>query len=330
MPVSPVSGTAEGMKKHILVVGAGAWGCALALHLHRTGAHVHIWARSPEQRLASGAMPHLPDTPLPFSIPVSRTIPSRVDTTLVVIPVQQLASVLPLLPIAPTILCCKGVERSTQSFPLEILHRIRPDLAGAVLSGPNFAHEIAAGLPAAAVLAAPELSEAHRLAKQLSSPVFRLYASQDCVGVQLGGAAKNVIAIAAGITIGANLGENARAALVTRGLAETARLATALGGLPATLSGLAGMGDLLLTCTGASSRNYQMGLALGRGAQTEDALAALPGVAEGATTASALLGLAHSHGVSVPIIETVSQFLANTLTLSQAQKALLNRPLKAE
>lgn len=318
------------MTNRILVVGAGAWGCALALHAARTNAQVHLWARTPSARLATGAMPRLPDFPLPPSITVSDTIVHTVTATLVVVPVQHLASVLPMLPHAPTLLCCKGVERSSLSFPLEVLARVRPDLAGAILSGPNFAHEIAAGLPAAAVIAAPEGKNATTLAQLLSTPTFRLYASTDCIGVQLGGAAKNVIAIAAGTAIGAGLGENARAALITRGLAETSRLAAALGGMPATLAGLSGMGDLVLTCTGEASRNYQMGLALGRGTSTNAALAGLPGVAEGATTAGALVGTAQQHGVSVPIMETVAEFLSQKLSLIEAQHRLLNRPLKAE
>ncbi|OUI87058.1 NAD(P)H-dependent glycerol-3-phosphate dehydrogenase [Acetobacter tropicalis] len=319
------------MNRHILVMGAGAWGSALALHMHRTGARVQAWARNPASRLPSGAMPRLPDWPLPADVTVSDTIPAKPDLILVVVPVQHLASVLPLLPQGvPAILCCKGVERASQTFPLDVLARVRPECPGAVLSGPNFAHEIAAGLPAAAVVAAPRMEQALTWAAAVSSPTFRLYASDDCTGVQLGGAAKNVIAIAAGTAMGAGLGENARAALITRGLAETGRLAAALGGQPATLAGLAGMGDLVLTCTGAASRNYQMGLALGRGAGAEDAAAALPGVAEGVTTASALLGLARAHGVAVPIIETVSDFLAKTLTLEEARSRLLDRPLKAE
>ncbi|MFT9384745.1 MAG: NAD(P)H-dependent glycerol-3-phosphate dehydrogenase [Acetobacter orientalis] len=318
------------MTKRILVIGAGAWGCALALHAARTQAQVHLWARNPTGRLPSGAMPRLPDFPLPDSITVSDKIPSTVSATLVVVPVQHLASVLPLLPAAPTLLCCKGVERNTLAFPLEVLARMRPDVSGGILSGPNFAHEIAAGLPAAAVIAAQAEQNAQALTHLLATPLFRLYASTDCMGVQLGGAAKNVIAIAAGTAIGAGLGENARAALITRGLAETARLAAVLGGSATTLAGLSGMGDLVLTCTGTASRNYQMGLALGRGVQTDTALAGLPGVAEGATTAGALLALAQKHGVSVPIIETVSDLLTQKLSLAQAQDRLLSRPLKQE
>ncbi|MFT9258564.1 MAG: NAD(P)H-dependent glycerol-3-phosphate dehydrogenase [Acetobacter sp.] len=319
------------MSRQILVLGAGAWGTALALHAARTGAYVRVWARTAAP-LPSGAMPKLPDFPLPGTIRVSSAPPvGTFDCALVAIPTQHLATVLPLLPAdVPTILCCKGIERGTLAFPLDILARIRPDLPGAVLSGPNFAREIAAGLPAAAVIAAGNMVRASALADLLSTPTFRLYASHDCSGVQLGGAAKNVMAVAAGITIGAGLGENARAALITRGLAEMTRLALALGAQAATLAGLSGLGDLLLTCTGNASRNYQMGLALGQGAKTQDAVAGLPGVAEGVTTAEALLTLARQHGVDAPITECIAAFLEGRLTLAQAQARLLGRPLKSE
>lgn len=319
------------MKHRILVMGAGAWGTALALHMARTGAQVYLWARNPA-RLPSGAMPRLPDFPLPDSITVSSAPPpADVACALMVIPTQHMASVLPLVPVGvPAVLCCKGIERSTLAFPLDVLHRLRPDMPGAVLSGPNFAREVAANLPAASVVASANMELARKLVDLLSTPRLRLYASADITGVQLGGAAKNVIAVAAGITIGAGLGENARAALITRGLAEITRLGVALGAQPATLAGLAGLGDLLLTCTGEASRNYQMGLALGRGNAAQSALATLPGVAEGVTTADALLALARHHKVDVPITACIAAFLEGKITLPQAQEQLLTRPLRTE
>lgn len=328
---SGASGTARSMNKPFLVMGAGAWGTALALHVARTGAQVHLWARS-TSTLPSGAMPRLPDFPLSASVQVTSTLADTAyEAVLVAIPTQSLSSIMPLLPTGiPAILCCKGIERQSLAFPLDILARERPDVPGAVLSGPNFAHEIAAGLPAAAVIAAPQIALARHLTDTLATPLFRLYASQDCTGVQLGGAAKNVIAVAAGICIGAGLGENARAALITRGLAEITRLACALGGQAATLAGLAGLGDLLLTCTGNQSRNYRMGLALGSGASTTEALASLPGVAEGVTTADALVTLAAQAGVEAPITQCIAAFLEGRLTLSHAQAQLLSRPLKEE
>ena len=319
------------MTDPVFVLGGGAWGTALALHASRTGAQVYLWART-AQTLPNGAMPRLPEYPLPAGVQVCATLPRVVPAcVLVAVPTQHLASVLPMLPAGvPAILCCKGIERQTLAFPLDILARERRDVPGAVLCGPNFAREIAAGLPAAAVLAAPDPARAQALSHLLSTPLFRLYASTDCAGVQLGAAAKNVIAVASGVTIGAGLGENARAALITRGLAEITRLATALGGQPATLAGLAGLGDLLLTCTGASSRNYQMGLALGQGMSTHTALGSLPGVAEGVTTAAALQALGRMHKVDTPITDCIAAFMEGRITLEKATHSLLSRPLKSE
>ncbi|GAN70931.1 glycerol-3-phosphate dehydrogenase [NAD(P)+] [Acetobacter syzygii] len=325
------SGTDTGMSDPVFVLGGGAWGTALALHAARTGAQVHLWARN-TQTLPNGAMPRLPDYPLPPAVQACSTLPAVTPgCVLVAIPTQHLATVLPMLPAGiNAVLCCKGIERQTLAFPLDILARERPDVPGAVLCGPNFAREIAAGLPAAAVLAAPDHTRAQALSSLLSTPLFRLYASTDCVGVQLGAAAKNVIAVASGVTIGAGLGENARAALITRGLAEITRLAIALGGHAATLAGLAGLGDLLLTCTGAASRNYQLGMALGQGMTTHTALNSLPGVAEGVTTASALQALARSHGVETPITDCIAAFMEGQISLPQATHSLLSRPLKSE
>ncbi|MBS0988808.1 NAD(P)H-dependent glycerol-3-phosphate dehydrogenase [Acetobacter okinawensis] len=319
------------MTDPVFVLGGGAWGTALALHASRTGAQVYLWART-AQTLPNGAMPRLPEYPLPASVQVCATLPCVAPAcVLLAVPTQHLASVLPMLPAGvPAILCCKGIERQTLAFPLDILARERSDIPGAVLCGPNFAREIAAGLPAAAVLAAPDPARAQALSHLLSTRLFRLYASTDCAGVQLGAAAKNVIAVASGVTMGAGLGENARAALITRGLAEITRLATALGGQPATLAGLAGLGDLLLTCTGASSRNYQMGLALGQGMSTHTALGSLPGVAEGVTTAAALQALARTHGVETPITDCIAAFMEGRITLTQATHSLLSRPLRSE
>ncbi|MBS0966692.1 MAG: NAD(P)H-dependent glycerol-3-phosphate dehydrogenase [Acetobacter okinawensis] len=319
------------MTDPVFVLGGGAWGTALALHASRTGAQVYLWART-AQTLPNGAMPRLPEYPLPAGVQVCATLPCVAPAcVLLAVPTQHLASVLPILPAGvPAILCCKGIERQTLAFPLDILARERSDVLGAVLCGPNFAREIAAGLPAAAVLAAPDPARAQALSHLLSTPLFRLYASTDCAGVQLGAAAKNVIAVASGVTMGAGLGENARAALITRGLAEITRLATALGGQPATLAGLAGLGDLLLTCTGASSRNYQMGLALGQGMSTHTALGSLPGVAEGVTTAAALQALARTHGVETPITDCIAAFMEGRITLAQATHSLLSRPLRSE
>ncbi len=319
------------MSKQILIFGAGAWGTALALHVARAGYHVHLWGRKAFP-LSSGAMPCLPEFPLPPTICVSSDLPTTsLCCVLIAIPTQSISSIMPLLPKGvPTLLCCKGIEKDTLSFPLDILARKRPDISGAVLSGPNFAHEIATGLPAASVIAASDVAYARIFVDKLSTPIFRLYASSDITGVQLGGAAKNVIALAAGITMGANLGQNARAALITRGLAEITRLALSLGAHPATLAGLSGLGDLLLTCTSHVSRNYKLGFDLGKGVSLQKAISDLPGVAEGLTTASALLALARTHQVDAPITECITAFLEGQLNLAQAQKLLLSRPTKDE
>lgn len=318
--------------KRIAVIGAGSWGIALALQAARAGAMVQLWARNPATRLPNGAMPRLADHPLPESITVTDSLVMDADMVLSVVPMKYFAAVLKdVQTTAPVVLCCKGVEPDSLHFPLDILKDTRSDLNGAILSGPNFAHEVADGLPAAAVIAAAQPGLARSLADLLGTPRFRLYDSTDIAGVQLGGAAKNVIAIAAGATIGAGLGENARAALVTRGLAEISRLAEALGGQAVTMAGLAGVGDLLLTCTGGSSRNYRVGLALGQGSTLEETSAALGGgVAEGVATAGALAALARRKGVSVPIIDSVTDLVEGRADLETVMTCLLTRPAGPE
>ncbi|AHI24537.1 glycerol-3-phosphate dehydrogenase [Komagataeibacter xylinus] len=315
----------------IAVIGAGAWGTALALQAARAGAEVSLWARNPATMSAGRVMPRLPGYALPPSITVSDVMPRQADLILLACPMQHLrTTACAVPPCAPLIACCKGIEQATGLMPLQVLGEIFPHSVLGVLSGPNFAHEIAAGLPAAAVLASTDRTQARRLADLLTTPAFRLYASDDPTGVQLGGAAKNVIAIAAGAAIGAKLGENARAALITRSIAELSRLSHALGGRPETLSGLAGIGDLLLTCTGAASRNYRLGLAIGQGTPAQQAADALEGVAEGRATAPALLQLARQHGVSTPVIATVTSLLAGTIDMDDASQLLLSRPVGHE
>jgi glycerol-3-phosphate dehydrogenase (NAD(P)+) len=213
-------------------------------------------------------------------------------------------------------------------LPLEVVEALHPGLGAAYLTGPNFAHEVAEGMPAAAVLASADPTLREGLAAMLGTPGFRLYGNDDPIGAQLGGAAKNVIAIAAGAVIGAGLGENARAALITRGLAELSRLAAALGGRAETVMGLSGLGDLLLTCTGPASRNFSLGLALGRGESLADILASRTSVTEGVATAPALL--ARAACVDLPICAGVAALLAGRTTLAQAMAALLARPRRDE
>ncbi|MBV1833160.1 NAD(P)H-dependent glycerol-3-phosphate dehydrogenase [Novacetimonas pomaceti] len=315
----------------IAVIGAGAWGIALAIQAARAGARVHLWARRPETLSSRRTLPRLPDASLPERITLSADMPERADAILFAVPTQHLRDICARVPpVAPMIACCKGVELSTCLLPTQIMAQVHPTVAHGVLSGPNFAHEIAAGLPAASVLACDSAVRARALGDLLTTPSFRLYASDDPTGVQVGGAAKNVIAIAAGATIGADMGENARAALMTRSIAELGRLSHALGGRAETLSGLAGIGDLILTCTGGASRNQTLGLALGRGESLASIMARGNGVIEGVTTAPALLELARAHGVSVPVIETVALLLEGTIDLSDARARLLNRPVGQE
>lgn len=300
----------------VAILGAGAWGCALATQATRAGTAVTLWARNPARARTT--------------LPVTDILPDQGhDAILLAVPVQHLRDVLARFrPAAPVVVCAKGIEASTGMLPLEIIGSVHPHLAGAVLSGPNFAAEIAAGLPAAAIVAATDPAVRATVIGLLASSNFRLYGNDDPVGAQLGGAAKNVIAIAAGVVAGAGLGENARAALITRGLAELTRCVVALGGRAETVAGLSGLGDLLLTCTGAASRNYRCGLALGRGATLADALAASPGVVEGVATAPALLARAGS--VDLPVCTAVAALLAGRLTVETAAAALLSRPMRDE
>ncbi|WP_298285791.1 NAD(P)H-dependent glycerol-3-phosphate dehydrogenase [Acidocella sp.] len=317
------------MNDQINVIGAGAWGTALAVLLARAGKRVVLWARTPEmvaEMAATRAAPRLPGIMLPDNLAVTADMP-QAGTSLVVVPTQHLRALLPRLPQSgPLVLCCKGLEIGSLMLP--------PEFAGgerlAVLTGPNFAHEVAAGLPAAAVLATPDEMLRAELIGRLRTDSLRLYGSPDMLGAALGGAAKNVIAIAAGVVMGAGLGENARAALITRGLAEIARLALAIGGRAETVSGLSGLGDLLLTCTGPSSRNYSLGFALGQGSSLAAVLGQRTSVTEGVTTAPALLSRAQRAGVEMPITEAVTRLLAGERTVAQTMAGLMGRALKDE
>ncbi len=309
----------------ICVVGAGAWGTALAVHCARIGHNVTLWARDPGPVAARRESPRLPGVTLPDRVTVAGTLPSRADAVLMATPVQHLRQALAIpRPDAPVVLCMKGLETGTNLFPAEIVAAAAPGTPTLVLTGPNFAHELARGLPAAAVLAGADPAWRAALLPMLGSRGYRLYGSGDPVGAQVGGAAKNVAAIAAGIAIGAGLGENARAALVTRSLAEIARLAEALGGSARTVSGLSGLGDLMLTCAGAASRNYRLGLAIGGGAAPGAARRAIGAAVEGMDAAPALL--ARSAGVSCPIIAGVAAILASETDVAGAITRLLDRP----
>lgn len=318
------------MSERIAVIGAGAWGTALAILFARAGKDVTLWARD-ELRAAdmraTRRNPRLPAAILPENLTITHEMPAGAEILLLAVPMQHLRFILPLLPPGPPVLlCCKGLERDTLLLPPELVAG-RP---AAMLTGPNFAHEIAAGLPAAAVLALEDAALRAALMAELHTSSLRLYGSADVIGAALGGAAKNVIAIAAGVVIGAGLGENARAALITRGLAEIARLATALGGKSETISGLSGLGDLLLTCTGPSSRNFSLGLALGQGQSLDQILRHRTEVTEGVATAPALLARAGAAGVDMPITAAVTELLSGAKNIPETMAALMGRALKDE
>ena len=316
----------------VAVIGAGAWGTALAIQAARAGAVVTLWARDPTRAAAIEASrenPRLPGARLPKAVRMTAELPSAADAFLIAVPTQHMRAVAARLPpVAPMVCCAKGVEAGTLRLPLEILAELHSNAPAAVLTGPNFAAEIAAGLPAASVVAAVDPTLRARIADLLATRTFRVYGNDDPIGAQVGGAAKNVIAIAAGAVVGASLGENARAGLISRGLAELARLATALGGRAETVMGLSGLGDLVLTCTSPTSRNYSLGLALGRGEVLADILAARTTVAEGVATAPALV--ARAGEVDMPICRAVADWLQGRTTLARAIADLLGRQRRDE
>ena len=322
----------------IAVLGAGAWGTALAIHAARLGHPTILWARDPARAAALATAREnarlLPGASFPPTLRITAdpAEAAEAELALLAVPTQPLRAVLARLPTAlpPLILCCKGLEAGTARLPLEVLAEARPGHPAGVLSGPNFAHEVAAGLPAASVVASADAALRQMTQALLSGGRLRLYASADTVGVQLGGAAKNVLAIAAGVATGAGFGENARAALITRGLAELSRLVVGLGGEATTAAGLSGLGDLLLTATGSSSRNASLGLALGRGLTLAEALAGREGVTEGVATAPALLARAAAAGVELPICAIVAALLDGQLDATGALHALLDRPPRDE
>ena len=327
------------MKDHIAIIGAGAWGTALAIQAHRAGQRAMLWARDPARaaliELSRANERLLPGVTLPADITITADAGqalNRAALILLVVPAQALRPVLQRLPPlpAPVLICAKGVEAGSLMLPLEIHAQTHPGMAAGVLSGPNFAHEVARGLPAAAVVASHDAGLRALGVARLGSAGFRLYGGDDAVGAEIGGAAKNVIAIAAGAVMGAGLGENARAALITRGLAEIARLATALGGRADTVAGLSGLGDLLLTATGPGSRNTSLGMALGRGESLTEILAARQGVTEGVTTAPALVARAAQLGVDLPICAAVAELVRGRVTVQEAVARLLARPRRDE
>ncbi|MHB8797650.1 MAG: NAD(P)H-dependent glycerol-3-phosphate dehydrogenase [Thermoanaerobaculia bacterium] len=330
--------------KKIAIVGTGAWGTALAIHGARAGLAVSLLGYRDDivdDLARTRAHPALPGAePLPALVEPTMSPDAAFDGAEAVlwsVSVQFTASELERLgpwlrrglPLAST---SKGIEIGTHRRTSQMMvDALGSDVPIAVLSGPTFAIEVARGLPTVAVVACADAGVAERLQKGLASPTFRLYRSSDVVGVEIAGATKNVVAIAAGIVDGLKLGQNTRAALLTRALAEIRRLGTRLGGQPETFSGLAGVGDLILTATGDLSRNRRVGLALASGLSVDEALASLGGqVAEGVPTAGAIVELARTVGVEMPISETVMSILAGTMTPREAVSRLMTRSLKEE
>ncbi|MBR0692551.1 NAD(P)H-dependent glycerol-3-phosphate dehydrogenase [Bradyrhizobium lablabi] len=319
----------------VSVIGAGAWGTALACVAARAGRSVTLYARNPAhaaQIQAARINPRLADIRLDSAIDVTSDIAAaaRADIVLAATPAQHVrAAVSHLAPHVrhgtPVIACAKGIEHGTHRFMTEVIAEAAPRATPAILSGPSFADDVARGLPTAVTLAAGNESLAASLVQALGSSTFRPYHTTDVRGVEIGGAAKNVLAIAAGIVVGRNLGASALAALTTRGFSELARFGRACGARAETLSGLSGLGDLLLSCSTAQSRNFALGIALGRG---EAAPAGK--LAEGAFTAPVLVELAASQKVDMPVSQAVAAILGNRLTIDAAIEGLLTRPFKAE
>lgn len=310
----------------VIVAGAGAFGTALALVLDRAGRSVTLWARTPEKILYKRENPRLPGVLLPESILITdRADPTAQDLLLLATPMQALGGF--LLQHAPEargmVACCKGVDLATGQGPTSLIAQ-HCDAPTAILTGPSFASDLARGLPTALTLASSDASLGETLQQELSSDTMRLYLSDDPVGAELGGALKNVIAIACGICIGAGLGESARAALMTRGYAEMQRMALAMGARAETLSGLSGFGDLALTCTSTQSRNFSFGFAMGKGTQAPEA------TTEGRATAQAIVTLAAQHEIEMPIAKAVAGMVTGSITLNQALEQLLSRPLGKE
>jgi glycerol-3-phosphate dehydrogenase (NAD(P)+) len=325
--------------QRIAVVGGGAWGTALANAAALAGREVCFWMRDPDRarslREARENARYLPGVRLHERVRPSADLAdlADADAALLVVPAQTvraatqaIAGALPAG--APLVVCAKGIERGTGLFPSDVAREIRPGSPVAALSGPSFADDVARGLPTAVTLACAEAATAGALAEALSGPSFRLYRGTDIRGVEIGGAAKNVLAIACGAVVGRGLGESAKAALTARGFAELMRFARACGGRPETLMGLSGLGDLVLTCGSAHSRNFAFGERLGRGVPVAEAAAGK--LAEGASTAAVLVALARAKGVDMPIAEAVEAVIAGSIGIDAAIEALMSRPLRAE
>lgn len=323
----------------IAVIGAGAWGVALANVTVRAGRAVSLWARDPQAvRFLNDVRqtPRLPGVHLAESITCTADLHAAVqsDAVLLAVPAQACRAVAcalapALAPGTPVIACAKGIERGSRKFITDVIAETLPQAVPAILSGPSFADDVARGLPTAVTLAVADEALARALASALGSATFRPYHASDVRGVEIGGAAKNVLAIAVGIATGCKLGASAAAALTTRGFAELMRFGRAYGARAETLTGLSGLGDLILTCSSLQSRNFALGVALGEGRTPGEALAACK-LAEGAYTAQVLIEMAAERAIDMPISRAVAAVLDGSLTVAGAIDALLTRPFRAE
>lgn len=326
----------------ISIIGAGAWGTALGALWAQAGSSVALIARDAAQAAMMQETRqnsrYLPGVTLPPTLAVESDLAAVPEAGIVVIavPAQAMRATLSglkqagLLHTTPLVLCSKGIELGTGMMMADVVEESLPGQRFAILSGPNFAGEVARGLPTASVIACEDAALRTSLVTTLAAPSFRLYGGDDIVSVEIAGAVKNVLAIACGIAHGRKLGENARAALITRGLAEIKRLAAACGGKAETLFGLSGVGDTVLTCSSPTSRNMSFGVEIGLGHRAEDILRQRQSVVEGVPTAAAVLALAARHQVDMPISAAVKAVLADELTVDEAIRALLERPLRGE
>jgi glycerol-3-phosphate dehydrogenase (NAD(P)+) len=324
--------------QRIAVLGGGAWGTALALTCARAGRDVTLWEHEPGNAASLETKREslfLPGVRLDDGIKVTRALAeaSRSDAILLVVPAQAMRSVVKSLAQtisagSPVIACAKGIEHGTHKYMSDIIAECAPNAVPAILSGPSFAADVARGLPTAVTLAAADGKLAGDLAQAIASASFRPYHSTDVRGVEIGGATKNVLAIAAGIVTGRGLGASAAAALTTRGFAELVRFGKAYGAKPETMTGLSGLGDLILTCSSPQSRNFSFGVALGKGEKPDGA--AHGKLAEGAFTAPVLLEMAREKNIEMPISAAVAAVLAEKLSVDKAIESLLTRPIKSE
>jgi glycerol-3-phosphate dehydrogenase (NAD(P)+) len=324
---------------HIAVIGGGAWGSALALTCARAGRQVTLWEPDSvraTQLKKTRESAFLPGVRIDDAIAIAGDLAeaARAPAILLAVPAQVVRAVTQsLAPLVaahtPVIICAKGIERGTKKFMSEIVAETAPKAVAAILSGPSFAADVARGLPTAVTLAAQDGELAGALAGAIGSASFRPYHSTDIRGVELGGAAKNVLAIAAGVVTGRNLGASAAVALTTRGFAELVRFGKAYGAKAETLTGLSGLGDLILTCSSPQSRNFSFGVNLGRG-HKPSTIQGTTGLAEGAFTASVLVDMARERAVDMPISSAVAALLEGKLSVEAAIESLLSRPLKAE